>query len=204
MHSQGLTDANVHNEVLVDLIRQHLISKGVSVDDSQVDAFIKAHPQEFTDPAKAALLFVQVGSAAKRARVDAELSTKKFDAVAAQFSESPRAKETNCIYPISIVAEMPKKVQDAVNATPEKKATDWVVDGSTYTKLYVVKKDPSVVRKPTPEQKVVVKRVIAQQQGQVKNDFNRKFLERLKSSKIDVEVPYLKDLWDKAWNQLAK
>ncbi len=40
------------------------------------------------------------------------------------------------------------------------------------------------------------------QKGQLKNDFDHKFYDKLQAATIQVVVPYLKDQWTKSWNQL--
>jgi parvulin-like peptidyl-prolyl isomerase len=205
LHSQGLSDKMIRNELMIGLAREHLVMKGVTVEKSEVDRYIKAHPEKFSEPAKAALLYLQVRSAIDKAKVDAELAGgKSFDVVAQQFAATPEAKKAGSIFPISIISEMPKKVQDAINGVPEKSTAPWIVDGSIYTKLYVVKRTASVAKPPTPGQEELVRRAMAMQKGQLKNDFDHRFFEKLRAAKIDVVVPYLKEPWQKAWNQLSE
>ena len=109
LQDQGLTPEIIQNELMVGLAREHLIMKGVTVSDTEIEKYIKDNP-------------------------------KKFNA----------------------------------KGLP-----------------------------PTVAQRELVRRGIALDKGRVKNDFDRKFLERLRAAKVDVSVPYLKESWAKAWNQLS-
>lgn len=204
LHDQGQTESMIRHELLVGLARQHIVMKGITVAPDEVEAYIKAHPEKFTGSAKATVLFVQVSSPEKRAAVDAALSGGRgFAEVAVQFSEAPNAKATGALYPSNLVSRMPKQFQDAVSKTAEKSASSWITLGKYSIKLYVNKKTPPKLMELNTPQKELVRRSLAIQRGQVKNDFDRKFLERLKAAKVDVTVPYLKDSWEKTWNQLS-
>jgi parvulin-like peptidyl-prolyl isomerase len=204
LHDQGLSDKMIRDDLYVGLAREHVILKGVTVEPAEVDGFIKSNPQRFTEPAKVASLYIQVTSSGRRARVDADLAGgKSFGAVAEQFSESPHAKETGGVYPISSIAEMPKEFQAALASTKEKSTSDWITVGRTSTKFYVVKKSPAQYKAPNATQRELVRRGLALQKGQIKNDFDHKFFEKLTASKVDVQVPYLKEPWNKTWNQLS-
>ena len=205
LEEQGLTKEMIQNELLVGIAREHLIMKGVSVGPSEVDKYIKDHPEKFSEPASASLLYIQVPSAARKAIVDTELAGgKPFSTVAADRSEAPHAKDTGGAYPTMAVSQMPKSVQDVVVGTPEKGSSAWIAVGNSFLKFYVVKKTPAHIQAPTASQRELVRRGIALQRGQTKNDFDKRFFEKLRQSKIDVTVPYLKEPWSKTWNQLSQ
>lgn len=204
LHSQGLTDKMIRNELRIGLARQHMIMNGITIQPEEVDRYIKAHQDKFMTPAKAALLVIRVKSAATKARVDAELSSgKKFDDVAREVNPAQQTQAQGAMYPISIVSQMPKNVQDAIKGTPLKATTGWVVDGAISSKFYVVDKQPSVMKPPSPEARELVRRAIAMEQGALKNDFDHKFFLKLRAATVNVEIPYLKEPWAKAWDQLS-
>lgn len=204
LHDEGLTDSMIRHDLLVGLAREHLIMKGVTVQPSDVDGFLKAHPDKFADPAKATLEFIQIASPAKKALVDDALAGgASFGSVAARYSDAPGAAQTQGAYPLTVVSQMPKEFQNVVGATPEKHVSGWVPIGRGFFKFFVVAKAAAKPRTPTEAERELVRREIAMERGQVKNDFDHSFFARLSSAKVDVAVPYLKQTWARAWNQLS-
>jgi len=205
LQDQGFTTEMIRQDLKVGLAREHLIMKGITVDPADVDKYIKAHADKFTEPPKASLLYIQAGSEAKQTRVDFSLkSGKPFGAVASEQSEAPNARQYGGAYPVEVVSQMPKPVQVAVMKTAEKGTTAWLPAGKSFVKFYVIKKTPARVVTPTSSQRELVKRGIALERGRAKNDFDKRFFEKLKSSKIEVSVPYLKESWTRTWNQLSQ
>ena len=199
LQDQGLTTQLIRNELRVGLAREHLIMKGVTVDPADVDKYIKDHPEKFSDPERANLLFIQAASADAKRLIDAELSSGKgFRVVASQ-----HAKQTGGAYPLTIVSQMPKQLQDLVKKTLVNGTTDWITNGHAFFKFFVDAKTPAKLRTPTAPERELVRRGIALQKGALKNDFDHLFFEKLREAKVDISVPNLKEPWAKTWNQLS-
>ncbi len=203
LHDQGLTDAMIRHELMIGLAREHLVMKGVTVTPEEVEQYLKAHPERFASQAKASILFIQVRSAAQKAAVDAALAAgKAFGVVAKDMSEAPNRFQEGA-YPIDVISQMPKEIQGAVNMTPEKGTSGWVTAGKSFVKVYIVKKTPASVRKPSAAERELVRRDLAMDKGQVKNNFDHRYLVKLKGANVQVEIAALKDPWTKSWNQLS-
>ncbi len=203
LQDQGLTTELIRHELLIGLARNHLIMKGVTVDPSEVDKYIKEHPDKYSDPEKATLLFIQVNTEADKDVVDKALATgQAFGVVAQNYSRAPKAKETGGLYGTDIVSQMAPPLQDLVKVTPVGHASPWITNSNAFFKFFVGKKTAATPKAPTAPQREMVRRSIALEKGELKNDFDRTFLEKLHQAKVDVNVPFLKEPWKK-WNQMA-
>lgn len=201
---QGWTTAMVRNELKVGLARQHLIMKGITVSSGEIDDYVKQHPEKFGDPALANIYFIQASTAAKRAEVDKQLAQGKvFSVVASQLSEEPHAKTTGGLFSTKEIAKMPTQIQQIVNRTHAKQASDWIASGRTSFKFFVDSKVPAKPRPVSAAQKELVRRLIAMKKGEIKNNFTKMFYDKLKASKVEVSVPYLQNQWKKTWDQLS-
>ena len=202
--SAGISHETILKELEVGLAREHLIMKGVEVKPDEIDKYIKANPAQFTDPAQAVVLYIQLTSPVNEAVVDAELKKgRPFAEVAKQYSEAAHAKETGGMLGIAVIDSMPKEIQPIVNKTAQGQTSEWAHLGKAYYKFHVDKKIAAVVKPATPEQRELVRRRLAMQTGLGKNDFDNQFYKKLKDAKVDVSVPYLKDPWQKSWDQMS-
>ncbi len=159
LQEQGLTTEMIRHELAVGLAREHLTMNGVVVSPAEVDAYIKQNPNKFSDPATARLLYVQVSSKDKQAKVDAALASGKiFGSVATDFSEAAHARDTGGAFPTDKVSEMPPKLQDLVNKTSVNSKPDWVVDGKNFLKFFVVNKTGPKPHAPSDAQRELVRK----------------------------------------------
>ena len=203
LEDQGLTMELIRHELLVGLARNHLIMKGVTVDPADVNKYVKDHPEKYSDPARATLLYIQVSTEAEKAKVDGYLAKgSSFGAVAQQLSRAPRAKETGGLYATDIVSQMAPPLQDLVKVTPTGHSSPWISNSGSFFKFFVGKKSEAKAKTPSAAELEFARRTIALEKGELKNDFDHTFIERLHQAKVDVEVPYLKDPWKK-WNQMS-
>lgn len=201
----GLTLEQLKNDILFDLARERLITKGIVVSPTEVDTFIKENPQQFMEPAKANILIVAVSDAKKKAQVDKALASgTAFQNVATSYSEIQNARETNGQFPITVVDQMPPQLKTLVEKTPALKASDWTTAGPTSFKIYVQSKTPAKKMDMTPARKDVLRRQLAMQRGQLANDLTKRTLDKLKTSKIEVSSGYLNKLWGKYMDTVKK
>ena len=204
LQTEGLTESMIRHDLLVGLAKEHLAMKGVVIDPSAVDKYIKEHPENFTEPDKAKLYYIQVNSADMKTKVDAALTSgKSFSSVVSQYSQGTGVKETKGLYAQEIVSRMPPKLQDFVKSSSEKATSPWYPNGKSFLKFYLETKVTGKVKPATPAEKELVRRSLALQQGRTKNDFDHQFLEKLRAAKVDVSIPYLKEPWSRTWNQIS-
>jgi len=193
----GYTLEQIKANLLFDLAREKLLTKGVVVTPTEVDNYIKEKPQAFTDPAKASLLYVAVASAAKKAQVDKDLAGgASFQTVATRYSEDPRARETGGQYSETDVSKMNPELQAIVNKTAPLKTSAWISVGpSVFVKFYVQSKTPAKPIPITPELKERVRRDLAVQRGQLSTDLDKKQADKLQASEVTVNQPILAKMW---------
>ncbi|MDR3692115.1 MAG: SurA N-terminal domain-containing protein [Fimbriimonas sp.] len=204
LEDQGWTDAQIRQELAIGLARQHLVMKGVDVSPKDVDDYIKSHPEKFSDPALATIYFIEAKTDAKKAQVDKRLAAKdKFSVVASLLSDEPHARSTGGLFASKDVSKMPPKIQQIVNETPVKGTSNWVKFGPSFFKFYVDEKVAAKSRSVSDAQKELVRRLIAMEKGEAKNNFTKQFYEKLKAAKVEVSVPYLRQQWQKTWDQMS-
>lgn len=200
--SQGLTLDSIKNDIAFDLSRERLLTKGIVVPMSEVDAYIKDNPTQFVEPAKANLLYIVVTSEDKKKQIDSELSMgQNFQTVATRYSEAPQARQSGGVFPQSVIQAMPSRLQEIVNKTPEMKATDWVKDGGNFVKFFVQKKTKEAPIKMDDVKKSMLQRQLALQRGQMANDLGKRLQEKLQAAKVEVTPKNLKEPWDRAFEQ---
>jgi len=205
MTRAGLTLDQIKSDVMFDLARERLLTKGVVVTPAEVDTYIKENPKGFTEPAKASLLYIAVGSATKKAQVDKDLAGgASFQTVATRYSEDPQARETGGQYPISDESQMPPQLQAIVDKTSPLKASDWIPVGQGFVKFYVQSKTPAKPMAITPALKERVRRNMAVQRGRLSTDLDKKQQEKLQGAQIEVTQPMLSKMWGAYMDNVKK
>ena len=205
LQDQGLPMEAIRRQIAVGLARQHLIMKGVEVSKSEVEDFIRKNPTRFSEPARATLYFILAKTAKRKSEVDKALASgKPFNQVAGELSEDPNAKTTSGLYGTSVIGQMPPRLQEVIAKTEAKHATDWLVDPTGSLKFFVEAKAAGKQLPVSDSKKEMVRRLLAMQKGETKNNFTKMFYDKLKASKVDVQVPYLQEPWKKTWDQLSE
>lgn len=203
--SQGMTLDDIKRDLTIDLAKENILTKGIVVSPADADAYIKGHPDQFMNPETARLIVVVVKDMAGEQQVDKDLAAgKAFGAVAEQYSIDPSVRQTQGIVSIANVAQLPPAFQDLLSKTPEGKATPWQTDQKGFVKIYVDKKTKASPMKIDDNQKEFVRRQLALQRGGSASDLPKRLVDKLRSSKITVNPPDLKALWDAAYNELMK
>jgi len=205
LKDEGLNLEQIRSELRIGLAREHVIVKGVVVKPTEVDDYIKKHQDRFIEPARATVFYIQLPSPAREADLDKELASgKSFNDVASEFGQKPNGKGFGGLYRISVISSMPKEIQDAVNKTDAKHVTGWLHIGQSFFKFYVEAKSPSKPKVLTASERELIRRSLSMIDGQVANHFDSLFYDKLKSSKVEIMVPYLKSPWQRSWSQLSE
>lgn len=201
---QGMTLEEIRDELKLDKAKENLITHGITVTKQEALDYIKNHPQQFSVPAQANLLWIVVDSKTKP-QVDKELASgQPFGSVAATYSLDKKARGNGGKYEITVIDRMPPVLQDLVEKTPELKATNWIQDHDNWVKFYVQSKTPASLQKPDDAKVEAVRRGIAMQKGSAASDLQARLIERLKSAKIQVNRSPLNDYWKQATQNLAQ
>lgn len=206
---RGLSFEQIGQAVTLDLAKERLQTKGVSVSDADVEAYIKANPGEFIDHARVEMMWIYVKTEAAQQTVDKELgSGQGFGSVATRYSESPTAKETGGKFldPRGRAPELrslPPILLQAVNSTPEQRSTGWVKVRDGWAKFYVERKTEDKPITVTDVMRQAYKRKIAIDRGRSLEEVQTRILEELKKAKIKVEPKAYRDAWKEAFDKFV-
>jgi hypothetical protein len=210
LQAQGLTIEDIKRDLTLDLAKERIVTKGITVTMADAEKYIKDNPTAFENPPQAKLRLIVVRDEASKKQVDADLASgKPFSQVAVQYSVAPNVRQTQGQFPITDVSKMPPALQAIVNATPENKATEWKADnqpgGATqWVKIFVEQKvaaKPMVIDDSLKES---LRRSMAMDRGNKATDLGKRLVEKLKTAKVEVNPPSLKTPWDTAFKTLQE
>ena len=204
LKNSGYTMGQIRQEVAYSLAQERLLTRGITVQMSEVDRIIKENPAQFMDPATITIAQIFVTSQDQKARVDAELkSSQPFKAVAAKYNKDPQGDELTLPIASSAISDDLRKIFEA---TPLGSSTDWIPFGTGFKKFYIEGRTEAKPIDMTPERKQYILRQIALNYGRQANDLFDRVLERLRSSDVIVseDAQVLKDMWKRFEDRLDK
>jgi hypothetical protein len=205
LQNQGLAIEDIRRDLTLDLAKERIITKGITVTTADAEKYIKENPKAFQTPPEAKLRLIVVRDESAKRQVDADLATgKPFSQVAMQYSVAPNVRQTQGQFPITDVSRMPKALQDIVAATPELKATDWKRDGQQWVKIFVEQKVAAKPMKIDDTLKETLRRQMAMERGSKATDLGKRLVEKLKTSTVAVTLPSLKTPWETAFKSLQE
>ncbi len=201
----GLTVDRIKQGITLELAREKLLTKGVTVTAKDAEDYMRANPKEFVESPKVDLLWVFVRDEAGKADVNSALKAgQTFSIVAVQKSIFPGAKEANGRFPQRDINTFQPQLQKVVNATPEGGMTDWLQLSDGWARFYVEKKVPSKPIEMTAERKELLRRQLAQRRGSQAMDLGKRVLDKLLKSKIEVKERSLMEAWDRAFERFKE
>lgn len=204
LQAQGMSQQDIRADIAVDLAQQAVITKGVTVADSEVDTYIKQHPEQFQVSPTASLYWVVADSEALKDKIDKALAGgADFRVVAAKMSLAPYAKQTNGRYPETDLGRMPSELRNMVEKTNELQTTPWRKAGNQWAKFYVEHKLPGSKVAVTDLMRTRIKRAIAVQKGRLKNDLDRRLAEGLKNADVKITDPAFQQIWKDSISNLS-
>lgn len=205
LKERGLTLEQIRESLEVDLSREKLLTHDVKVTMAEVETFIKNNRAQFTTPELLDAKWIFVTNDAKKREVDRELlAGQNFATVARRLSDDPQAKETLGTFPQRVVNALPGPIQEVVKRTTEGNDTGWVQLTDGWAKFYIEKKTPEKYNEPTETDKEWLQRQLAVQKGIQSKDLDRRLLDKLKASKIDITYRELKAPWETAYKEIEK
>lgn len=207
LQRQGLDLGMIKEALAVEMSRDNLIGKDVTVTDADIDQYKKMHPAEFMKPASMDLQWILVSSEAAKKQVDSQLSNgQRFDLVAQQFSEFPGARDSRGAYPTNDPRRMSPDLLKVVNKLEPLHSSDWQVangsQGKGWAKFYLVKKTNAEPIEYTDHVKEMVRRRIRTQKGSGARDLGTEIMSQEKTGKIEVKMSGLQNTWDAYLKQL--
>ena len=197
LQAQGLTLEEIKRELTIDLAKDHIVTKGITVTPKEADDFIASNPEKFMTPEQAKLRFIAVKDEATKKLVDTELASgKQFGQVAIQYSSAPNVRQTQGQYGIVDVAQMDPQLQEIVRGTEAGKASAWKLFGADWVKFLVERKAPPKKVVLDDTMKEAVRRELRTSRGNLAVDLDKRLLDKLRMAKVDVKAPNLKLFWD--------
>jgi SurA N-terminal domain/PPIC-type PPIASE domain len=191
---QGLTITDIKDELMISLARHKLLSKGVTISDAQIDAYIRENPKQFENPKLVDLTWIVLKNAADKAKVDSDLKTgQTFAIVAKNFTTAPSGPQ----YPSREYDKFPARLKGVVDKLAENGTSDWLQDGTSFVKIHVEKKTPASKLDIKPWMKTEISRLLAEQKGSAAMDIDKRLLNSRKAAAIVITKPALKDRFDK-------
>ncbi len=203
--TSGLSLEEINQDLALDLARFNTLTKGITVTAADVDAYIKANPEQFLTPAKVDLYWLVVKTDKDKASADQDLKAgQQFPAVAARYSTIPDARTNSGAYPAKIVDQLPDRVKEIANKLKVGGQSEWIKDGNNSVKFFLQNKTGATKIAIDETLKEAVRRQLAETRGTQANDLNKSLQDRLKGAKIDVKLAYLKDPWKRAFDSLKE
>lgn len=204
--ANGIDFDVIKDNLALELARENLLTKGITVTKEETDKYIKDNPDQFTEPARVELYWVFVKTKSKQTRIDQEISSgQSFEAIARQFTDYVNPEGGDPIkFPQTVVASLRPELKKLVDTTSEGKITDWLALSDGFAKFYVNKKVPAKKMDLNDDRKELVRRSIARGRGEQATDLARKVLNKIKDSQIKVNDKTLQGAWDRAYERLKK
>lgn len=203
---KGLTLDQIRSSLKVDLAREMLLTKGITITDAEVDAQIKNNPQMFTIPTTVDALWVFVKEERTKRDVDRALDQgTTFSTVATRYSDAPGAKESQGRFPQRVPGMIPSAdIRDLLLNTPEGKTTEWVKLSDGWARFFIEDRQQEIKKEPRDVDRQWIKRQLAVQKGLTANDLDKRLLDKLKNAKISIYEKELEKPWKAAMESLDK
>lgn len=204
--ANGIDFDVIKDNLALELARENLLIKGITVTKEETEKYIKDNPEQFTEPAKVELYWVFVKTKTKQARIDQEISSgQSFEAIARQFTDYANPNGGDPIkFPQTVVESLRPELKKLVDTTAEGKITDWLALSDGFARFYVNKKVRAKKMDLNDDRKELVRRSIARGRGEQATDLARKVLKKIKDSQIKVNDKTLQGAWDRAYERLKK
>jgi len=211
--AQGLDTDMIKQALAVEMSQRNLITKGITVTDADIEDYQKKNPKQFIEPTAYDIDWILVKKPEGKKQVDDELRRgQDFAQTAMRFSESQNAKEMKGTFPFNHLygtgsrTDIPyKEISEPISKTPALKTTDWISapDNSGFAKFYVASITPEKKIVLNDHQKEVLRRLIKQQRGAKAQELGTQILEQQRTSKVDVKLAGLQEMWDNYIKQLS-
>jgi parvulin-like peptidyl-prolyl isomerase len=201
----GVAFDTIKENLAIELAREKLLTKGITVTAKEADDYIKNNPTQFMDPATADMLWVFVKAKADQKRVDDEIASgQSFAPIAARFSQYPNAAEQGGKFPQRVISQMRPELQKVINETQLGRVSKWLQLSDGFAIFYIEKKTPAKPVALDADKKELVRRSIARTRGEQATDLTKKIIDKIKASQIKVNDTALAELWKRAAESLAK
>lgn len=211
MQQNGYDLVHTKQIVKLELARERLLTKGITVTKEEAEKYIKENPKQFKEPATIDLRWILLPPQETKsledkakARIKKDLDSGRGFAEVARNESAFRDNDNR--YPIRVEAQLPPEVRNAVAKVNTGQYTDWIRTPNGWAIFEVLGKNKEKDIPMNPARIEGVRRSLALTQGQKTNDLADRIIKKLKASKdmIKVEDKALKDLWQKSFDDFLK
>jgi len=201
--NQGFAMHQIQEDLRLELARNNIVTKGVTVTDADAKNFIKTHPKNFTNPPSVDALWIVVKTEKAKDAAQKELASgSSFQTVAMTYSAFPNAKASGGKFPSTDLSQIGDPVKGWLTNTPLLKPTGWHQVQGQWLNFYINSRTPAKPMVVDGDMIESVRRNLALQKGSQTTDLNKRMVDKLKSSKIDIDVPFLATPWKEASDRL--
>lgn len=200
LQNRGLSMGSIKDNLRIDLARERLITKGITVTDEELERFISDNRERFIEPATVDLQFILAGSDEVRQTAQRALDAgQPFLEVARAHSQDPEIESRQGRFtpgPVPVNA-LPPAIGQAINGLPPTTSSDWIDAGDgTQVKFYVVSRTEERPIDMNENRRTWLRRQMAIERGMQATDLNRRLAERLASSDVSMELSSLRNRWN--------
>lgn len=191
----GYSMGQIKKEVAYSLAEERLLTRGITVDDAELDKWINDNPQQLENPAVAEVYQVFVLSEQAKDEVDAALgSAQSFKSVANRFNKAPQGYHINMA-----LKGLAEPIKSIIENAPIASKTEWVETAGGFVRYYVEQRTEATKIELTNDLRESIRRQIALSYGRQANDLSVELVKRLKSADITVSDDYemLSNTWDR-------
>lgn len=199
MKQRGLELAQIKRSIKLELARENLVTKGITVPAADVDKFIADNQESFREPAKAymQLLFVTSEEAKNAANADLQ-SGSSYEEVIRKHSQAP-AQLANVFEASQVqgtpIAQLNETFRGAIGQTAVGEMTDWIQVEGAFARIKVLNKTEEKDVEITEARKKFIQRQMAVDRGSQANDLEERLAAKLKDAQIEVKNDSLAEPW---------
>lgn len=191
---RGRTEADLRQDVLLDLAQFKLQTFGVNVTDQDVETVYKNRPQDFTTPKRYKLRVIVAKTEADAAKVDEALKTKPFAQVARELSAEV-SRFVDGEFGTLPVNGIPGAVREALDKIRVGQTTDWLMGEEQRSKFLLEAVIAEQLQPLTPALRRDIRRREMLQRGSVRNNVQAEMRQIRGKARIDIREKVFADAY---------
>lgn len=187
--TSGRTDAELRDQVRVQLTQFKLQTFGVTITDQEVEKQYNENKPKYTTPKRLRLRLVAAPDAATRDLADKDLKAgKPFAEVASKYSVDI-TRAAGGAYGVMPVTLFSPAFRPAVEPLKAGQSTEWIAAGTTFVKFLVEEVLPEELQPLSPNLRRQIRREMMLLRGQVKNNLTLDMRVLRQKAKVDITEP---------------
>ncbi|MDX2064951.1 MAG: peptidyl-prolyl cis-trans isomerase [Fimbriimonadaceae bacterium] len=196
----GRTEAELKEQIKVEIAQFKIITFGVTVTDQEVDRIYKERDADFRIPKQYKLSVIAVTTKEEQAAVDADLKANKpFDEVARTRSKDA-SRATGGQYGVLPVTMLGAAVLEALNKVKIGGVADWLQSGTDGDTTFIKFKIDDIIAEKkqelTPELRSNIRKTRMVELGRVKNNIVKEMAAMRSKARVEIRQPELQKAYD--------